>query len=81
MFLVLTMRISGKSERFGGRVIKTNSRKLGVLSKLTEVILCLQVKEIKERNEDPSQIDPHSEVGTKISRYFHTVNLDLDNVP
>ena len=49
--------------------------------KMTEVILCLQVKEVKERNEDPSQIDPHPEVGTKISRYFHTVNSDLDNVP
>ena len=75
---------------------RTESRLSGALSKLDEFLLNLKIwtrsgtvpgtfrntkLENQEPNEDRSQDDPHSEVGSSVCQSRHSIELDPDEAP
>ena len=88
------------SEEIEGRVTKklsqdfsgTESRILGALSKLDEILLNPQIRmhsgtfrntnvENQEPNEDRSQDDPYPEVGPSVCQSRHSIDSDPDEAP
>ena len=96
--------ITQVSDEIEGRVTKklsqefsrTESRILGALSKLDEILLNPQIRthfgtvpgtfrktnvENQGTNEDDSQSDPHPEVGPSVCQSRHSIDSDTDEAP
>ena len=84
------------TEKLSQEFSRTESRILGILSKLDEFLLSPQIRthsgtvpgtfrntnvENQEPNEDRSQDDPHPEVGPSVCQSRHSIDLDPDEAP